>query len=55
MGPGSFFIGVATQKSQTSKFDDICFVSCFKKLSLGFSVVVVHPNIFLEKMTQFFL
>ena len=41
MGPGRFFIGVATQKSQTEKVDGICFVSCVKMLSF-FSVFVVH-------------
>ena len=30
------------KKGQTRKFDDICFVSCVKMLSLGFSVFVVH-------------
>ena len=41
MGPGRFFIGVATQKSQTERVDGICFVSCVKMLSF-FSVFVVH-------------
>jgi len=37
-----FFIGVATQKSQTDKFACVCFVSCVQMLSFGFSVFVVH-------------
>ena len=41
MGPGRFFIGVATQKSETEKVDGSCFVSCVKMLSF-FSVFVVH-------------